>query len=168
VTKHRKIALILHAANGLLFLVLGFTLFVLAQAFTSCTTSAIAQSPSPCVYASLVCFGVPIVIALLPIIALTTFGRRRDAFCGVIPSLSLCCSSPSAPQSAFTPYNCYGQQPLLDRQLWTERARFRLIVCMYLLLAEMKRGQAGDNSLTNAWLTWRCRVPDTMRKFTPR
>jgi len=39
---------------------------------------------------------------------------------------------------------------------------------MYLLLAEMKRGQARDNSLTNAWLTWRCRVPDTMRKFTPR
>jgi len=80
VTRHRKIALILHAANGLLFLALGFTLFVLAQAFTSCTSSAIAQSPSLCVYASLVCFGVPIMIALLPIIALSTFGKTARRF----------------------------------------------------------------------------------------
>src|SRR6266513_6390057 len=47
-------------------------------------------TPRSCVYASLVCFGVPIVIALLPIIALTSFGKMARRFLwGYSPFIAL-------------------------------------------------------------------------------
>jgi len=78
--KHRKIAIALHAANGLLLVFLGLVLFVLAQAFTACSSSVITSDSSFCVYALLLFLGVPIVIALMPIVALLKFGKISRGF----------------------------------------------------------------------------------------
>jgi hypothetical protein len=79
-TKHKKIAIILHSLNGLLFVAAGFIFFVVPQAFTACSTPAMAQNPSVCFYASLLFFGIPVVIALLPIVALVKFGKTARGF----------------------------------------------------------------------------------------
>jgi hypothetical protein len=78
--KHRKIAIALHVVNGLLLILLGFILFVLAGAFTACSTNALANDSSVCVLALLLFLGVPAAIAIAPVVALLKYGRTSRRF----------------------------------------------------------------------------------------
>jgi len=80
VSKHRKIAIVLHSINGLLMVLLGFIIFTVSGAFTSCSASAIAQNSSFCIYSSLFFFGIPLTLSLLTIIALVNFGKVAKIF----------------------------------------------------------------------------------------
>ncbi len=72
--KHQKIAIALHAVNGLLLILFGLVLLVVAQAFTACS-SKLANDWLICAYALLLFLGVPAAIASMPIVALLKFGK---------------------------------------------------------------------------------------------
>ena len=78
--KHKKIAITLHVINGLMLIAFGFILFVISQAFVACSTTALSEDPSICVYALSIFLGIPSVLALLPIVALIKFGKTSRGF----------------------------------------------------------------------------------------
>ena len=67
--KHRKIAYILHSINLFLFLAGGFLIFVVSQTFVACTGSS-QSAEFTCSTVLLVCFGLPLLIGITPLICL--------------------------------------------------------------------------------------------------
>ena len=80
IDKHRKIAAVLHLFNGAGYIAVGYIIFVISGAFTSCTEDAMSIDPSACYLSSLVLFGIPSIIAALPLVALYKFGSLSQKF----------------------------------------------------------------------------------------
>ena len=80
INKHRKISAVLHILHGAFLLLLGYVLFGLSGAFVSCSTTAINDNPGNCIIVSGVLFGIPLLITLLTIIALVTYGKVARMF----------------------------------------------------------------------------------------
>jgi len=80
IDRHRKIASVLHLINGAGYITVGYIIFVISGAFTSCTEDAMSIDPSTCYLSSLVLFGIPITIAAFPLVALYNFGPLSQKF----------------------------------------------------------------------------------------
>ena len=78
--KHKKIAIVLHSLNGAGYIAIGYAIFVISGAFTSCTTESFNNDASQCINALLLIFGIPILLALTPIIALIKYGTISKMF----------------------------------------------------------------------------------------
>jgi hypothetical protein len=80
IDKHRKIAAVLHLLNGAAYITVGYIIFVISGAFTSCTEDAMSIDPSACYLSSLVLVGIPTIIAAFPLAALYKFGTLSQNF----------------------------------------------------------------------------------------
>lgn len=72
--KHRNIALVLHSVMLLGYLLLGGILWVMSQAFVACSAGASTDGFWNCTSVILLFFGAPLIVGLIPIVALKVFG----------------------------------------------------------------------------------------------
>jgi hypothetical protein len=80
-SKHKKIAIVLHLVNALCLAgVYGILMIVMSHAFLACSTSGLAQNPRLCAHVLLTGFGAPFLIGLMPVVALLSFGKIARGF----------------------------------------------------------------------------------------